>query len=63
MRARVNDSDAHTHTHQDLSAVTKPAAAILSGQNEGEGLTVDTLTHRGWRLIDFSMPKNMQSEL
>lgn len=38
-----NVSDVHiVHTHQDFTAVTKPAAAVLSGQDKGECLTVNT---------------------
>lgn len=29
-------------THQDLAAVAEPAAAVLSGQDEGEGLAVNS---------------------
>lgn len=40
---RVHDSDTSTNfiqTHQDLTAVTKPATPVFSGQDEGERLTV-----------------------
>lgn len=43
-RTQVNHSNVHIiHTHQDFTAVTKPAAAVLSGQDKGECLTVNNI--------------------
>ena len=43
------------HTHQDFTAVTKPAAAVLPGQDEGEGLTVNTTSeHRRRNLLNLT---------
>lgn len=38
---RLLGSTSAVCTHQDLAAVAEPAAAVLSGQDEGEGLAVN----------------------
>lgn len=57
----LNNSDVHIiHTHQDFTAVTKPAAAVLSGQDKGECLTVNNIYTQQMIFKCFdSLPKNM----
>lgn len=40
-RQAVGFAIAVVGTHQDFAAVAEPAAAVLAGQDEGEGLAVN----------------------